>query len=225
MKKAFTLIELVFVLVVIGVLAAVIIPSTKTNPLQEAAIQLASHIRYTQHLAMSDDTYDKNDDEWYKARWKLVFSSSDFTGGDDVWAYTIFSDKPTYGGDATIKEIAKNPLNPYNEDSESGQVMSGGYGNGKLDYTDSEFRGMKKLNIGTTYGINSVALSGGGSYSRISFDYLGRPITGDNSSMTGPYKAGTQRLVDEDCNIVIGDAQGSIKLVVRAETGYVDIEF
>lgn len=68
MRKAFTMIELVFVIVVIGILAAVIIPNTRTNPLQEAAIQLLSHIKYTQHLAMTDDTYDENDPNWYKKR-------------------------------------------------------------------------------------------------------------------------------------------------------------
>ncbi|MDQ7060006.1 MAG: type II secretion system protein [Sulfurimonas sp.] len=66
MKKAFTMIELIFVLVVVGILAAVILPRTKTNPLQEAAIQLLSHIRYTQHLALVDDVYDANDANWYK---------------------------------------------------------------------------------------------------------------------------------------------------------------
>ncbi|MBA1433268.1 MAG: prepilin-type N-terminal cleavage/methylation domain-containing protein [Epsilonproteobacteria bacterium] len=37
MKKAFTMLELVFVIVVIGILAALILPRTKTNPVQAAA--------------------------------------------------------------------------------------------------------------------------------------------------------------------------------------------
>ena len=49
MINAFTLIELVFVIVVVGVLAAAIIPRIQTNPVKEAAIQLLSHIRNTQH--------------------------------------------------------------------------------------------------------------------------------------------------------------------------------
>ena len=61
MKKAFTMLELVFVIVVAGIIAAVVIPNTKTNPAQEAAIQLLSHIRYTQHLAMVDDKYDSTE--------------------------------------------------------------------------------------------------------------------------------------------------------------------
>ena len=78
MKKAFTMLELVFVIVVIGILAAVIIPNTRTNPVQEGAIQLLSHIRYTQHLAMMDDRYGANA-TWFKDRWQIRFTSSSYS--------------------------------------------------------------------------------------------------------------------------------------------------
>ena len=78
MKRAFTLLELVFVIVVVGVLAAVIIPSTKTNPVREAAIQLVSHIRYTQHLAMVDDKFDATNNNWYKNRWQIHFTGNEY---------------------------------------------------------------------------------------------------------------------------------------------------
>ncbi|MGD9717776.1 MAG: type II secretion system protein, partial [Sulfurimonadaceae bacterium] len=51
MKKAFTMLELVFVIVVIGILAAVIIPRMDRDNASEAAIELQSQIRYAQHLA------------------------------------------------------------------------------------------------------------------------------------------------------------------------------
>ncbi len=73
MRKAFTLLELVFVIVVVGILAAVIIPSTRTNPVREAAIQLVSHIRYAQHLAMVDDKFNISDPTWYENRWRISF--------------------------------------------------------------------------------------------------------------------------------------------------------
>ena len=83
MKKAFTMLELVFVIVVIGILAAAIIPSTRTNPAQEAAIQLLSHIRYTQHLAMVNDKYDATNANWFQNRWQIRFNGN---------AYSIVSD-------------------------------------------------------------------------------------------------------------------------------------
>ena len=96
MKKAFTLLELVFVIVVVGILAAVIIPSTRTNPVREAAIDLVSKIRYAQHLAMVDDKFDVGDANWMRNRWQIVFT-------DTNTKYSIVSDNNTV--------YAKDPLN------------------------------------------------------------------------------------------------------------------
>jgi prepilin-type N-terminal cleavage/methylation domain-containing protein len=79
MKKAFTMLELIFVLVVIGVLAASIIPRTKTNPVKEASVDLLSKIRYTQHLALVDDKYDSNTAQWYKNRWQIAFVNNTYS--------------------------------------------------------------------------------------------------------------------------------------------------
>jgi len=78
MKKAFTMLELIFVIVVIGILAAVIIPNTKSNPADEAAIKLLSEIRYTQHLALIDEKFNSNN-TWYKNRWQITFSGNQYS--------------------------------------------------------------------------------------------------------------------------------------------------
>ena len=209
--------ELVFVIVVIGVLSASIIPNTRTNPLQEAAHQLISHIRYTQHLAMVNDKYNRLDKEWYKGRWQLIFYKGD--NSNNLPAYTIFSDKSTYSGDPSISEIAKNPQN-------NNTLMSGGYsGSNSLDVMHSSFIGNKKMNLGLTYAILSYKLDGGCSGARISFDYQGRPIKGDQSTMTGAYSALTQRLITSNCNITIGTTDSNITITVAPETGYAHIVF
>lgn len=231
MKKAFTMLELVFVIVVIGILAATIIPNTKRNPLQEAAVQLASHLRYTQHLAMIDDKYNGNNDTWYKDRWQMIFASSTYTGGSDVWAYTIFSDtagsSTTTRGDVDVLEVALNPEN-------SNQLMTGGFSStSELYYGNSNFKGMKSLNIGNKYGIigsDAVKFSNScdgsnGSSKRIAFDHLGRPMQGDHNSMTGPYNAYRQRLITSLCTITLSDGTESIDINIEPETGYVSIDF
>ena len=94
MKKAFTLLELVFVIVLIGILAATIIPNTKTNPAAEAAIQLQSHIRYAQHLAMMDDKFGSST-SWYKNLWQIAFTGN---------TYSIIANNNTlYAKDALTK--------------------------------------------------------------------------------------------------------------------------
>ncbi|MBA3025192.1 MAG: type II secretion system protein [Sulfurimonas sp.] len=227
MKKAFTMLELVFVIVVVAILAAVIIPNTRTNPVQEAGIQVLSHIRYTQHLAMLDDRYNTNRIHsitgkviWHRERWQIVFGQN--INSNNRMAYTIFSDTSGNStGDANELEIAINPENPN-------ERMTGGHtGANALDINHNSFVGMNKLNIGNSYNITSVNFAGGCPVngSRLSFDYLGRPMHGDQSTMTGPYTAGTQRLITSSCTITLTDGSETAIITIRPETGYASLSF
>jgi prepilin-type N-terminal cleavage/methylation domain-containing protein len=219
MKKAFTLLELVFVIVVIGILIAIMLPKTKNNFLYEAAIQVQSHIRYTQHLAMMDDKYDSNDSNWFKKRWQIVFTNTDFS--NDKEAYTIFADiLGVSSGNPNEKEIALNPLN-------HNQRMTGGYGNTSpivLDINDKAFVGMKKMNLGESYGVSSVTFSNSCTLNnsrRLAFDHFGRVIKSNLSSNTKPYDSND--LLQKDCNITLSNGSESVVVQVKAETGYVRI--
>lgn len=92
MKKAFSLIELVFVVVVIGILAAVIIPRTDNDATAQAAIELQSHIRYTQHLALVDDQFNSNDTTWFQNRWHLHFTGNSYTIHKNNIHNNVFND-------------------------------------------------------------------------------------------------------------------------------------
>jgi prepilin-type N-terminal cleavage/methylation domain-containing protein len=215
MKKAFTMLELVFVIVVIGILAAVIIPNTRTNPLREAAIQLVSHIRYTQHLAMVDDKFDANDNTWYKKRWQMKFSK--VGGSDNLWAYAIFSDTNT-DGNPNAAETATNPINMTKK-------LTGGY-SGTIKYDDAD--ASNKLNLGHSYGVTAIDMDGGCDINadgnkRIAFDHLGRLIAGPlhNAGATSAYTGIT--LVQNTCRIVIKDADGNVTIAIEPETGYAHI--
>ena len=98
MKKAFTMLELVMIIVVIGILAAVMLPRLSNKPLHQATMRLLSDLRYTQHLALIDDKLDTTDTSWFKKRWQIHFD------GDK---YSIVSDN-----NATY---AKDPLNSSKE--------------------------------------------------------------------------------------------------------------
>jgi len=102
MRKAFTMLELVFVIVVIGILSMAIIPRVQTNPVREAAIALVSDIRYAQHLSLVDDKFEvTNTTSWYKNRWQIVFVGN---------TYSILSnDGATYAKDP-IKQTDINAI-------------------------------------------------------------------------------------------------------------------
>jgi len=121
MKKAFTMMELIFVLVVIGILAAVVLPNTQTNPVRESAIQLTAAVRYTQHLALVADKYDSTNATWYRNLWQIRFS------GANNNLYTIVSDNNT--------EFAVDPQNSevdiQNVELSGVSITAGGSCNGE----------------------------------------------------------------------------------------------
>jgi len=104
MRKAFTMLELVFVIVVIGILAAAIIPNTRTNAVREAAIDLQSQIRYVQHLSMMDDKFYATNSTWMANRWQIVFSGTN----NNEYSITHFN---INDGVAETPTYAKNPQN------------------------------------------------------------------------------------------------------------------
>ena len=217
MKKAFTLLELVFVIVIIGILSAILAPSIKRDTLQEAADQITSHIRLTQRLALHDNKYDPKDKDWYKKRWQILFSYTKSGGNEKMWTYSVFSDT-NKDANPNSSEVAKNPLN-------SKQYLSGGYG-GAIKYYISKDKinpkVTKSLNLTKKYGIKSIIFSGGCSNSsRISFDYLGRPIWGNLRSFTTKY---SHKLIQKDCYITISNGLESKSIIVTPETGYVYIK-
>ena len=219
MKKAFTMIELVFILVVIGILAAAIIPRMQTHPVHEAAIQLVSHIRYTQHLALIDDKYDASDPNWFKKRWQIAFiSSAQAMGGP---SYTIFSDTSGNStGDANEEEIAFNPAN-------TNQRMTGGHSGDKdLDIRKDNFVGMKKLNLKVSYGLTNLTLSSSckvNGSKRIYFDYVGRPIKGKLGKANGGGNTVSyekNNLIQKICIITLTNDIETVRVKVTPETGY-----
>jgi len=234
MKKSFTMLELIMVIVIIGILAIVIIPRMGSNKLAEAAVQLISHIRYTQHLAMIDDKYDANSPNWYRQKWQIAFSTAHSTR-----SYSIFSDSPslTTGAydsnpsaniDYTKVEVAVNPSNKFK--------YLIGVPNNNFDNSSLE-RISSNLDIGKTYGIVDVKMSDGTSSTvkRILFDHMGRPYRGTGSSTaTHPLNSSVDfvatstiliKLCIEACvganRTVNSDTE--IMIAVEPETGYAHI--
>ena len=81
------MLELVFVIIVVGIIAVTLVPKMQDRPLYQATLDLVSQIRYAQHLALVDDKLDKNDVEWFKKRWQIRFDGN---------KYSIVSDAGTH---------------------------------------------------------------------------------------------------------------------------------
>ncbi len=218
MKKAFTMLELVFVIVVVGIMAYVAVSSFSRNPLREAADQLVSHIRYTQHLAMMDDKFDLNDATWYRKRWQIRFSTA---GG--VQSYAIMSDINSDGNPNAsvggIIEVAKDPLNPI-------QYLIGTPTTSFFNNEKKEFMN-QKLDLTTTYGVTQIAVAGGGTGStadRILFDPVGRPYRGDtNAGNAGVIASSVDRVVTTPITITLRDGTTNVIIAIEPETGYTHI--
>jgi type II secretory pathway pseudopilin PulG len=197
-RFAFTMLELVFVIIVIGILAVLAMPNFRTNPLEQAAEQIASHIRYTQHLAMIDDKYDDNNATWYKSFWRIRFYQN--TG---TYYYTIFSDKDQNGNADTgagKTEVAVDPLTQVR--------MNASYNN-------------KIMNLTSKYGIKTVASSCDTLNIDIFFDHLGRPYV-HSIDVTNPYTA----LITAPCTISLEhQSDGNATITIQPETGHVSVSY
>ncbi len=211
MKRAFTLLEIVLTVIVIGIISSIMVPRLTDTSLHKAAEQIMFHLRYTQHLALTENHFNPDDRYWYKSRWQLYFSYC--RGDNDQCGYTVFSDRLNdHRGNPDPPEIAINPLNPS-------QFLTGGSpGNKLIHYDDKE--ATKSMNLGRTYGIKKVSVKNCGRAKRIAFDYIGRPIVGNMRTMKSVYQK--KRLLDKKCMItLIKDKSEKATIVIEPESGYV----
>ncbi len=225
MKKAFTMLELVFVIVVLGILSYMVASSFQRNPLREAADQVVMHIRYTQHLAMMDDRFDPNESNWYLGRWQIVFANN--SGSDNQWAYTIFSDwKGGHDGNPNpATSTAKSEL-AYNPQDGTKYLTGGTSGTNLVHYGDAE--ATKALNLGHAYGITNIIISGGNTgstASRIIFDEIGRPYRGNTNSGTSTViNSLVDRIATTPITVTLISNDQNMTIAIEPETGYTHIQ-
>lgn len=231
MKKAFTLIELVFVMVVLGILTFALWPKKQPTQALEAARQIVAHIRYTQHLALNDDKFATHTDtdgtgnniaiDWYKRLWRITFSNPEVVppgcrnGG---WRYAVYqnisrglSDRGQPNG---ANEAASNP-------AQAGKVLSACYSGLSTNTSD-------ELNLGQTYKIDRIDFGEFATDSRIRgiiFDELGRAYP--NGQWTTPYDNGRSFSQGRGSygRIKLSAKDGSTaNILVFGETGYACVE-
>jgi len=214
-RSAFTMLELIMVIVVLGILAALAMPRIQRDIRQEAADNILSAIRYTQHLALTDNVKGNDGgrvakfrDMWHRSFWRIGFQKC----SDDGMFYYIGSDTDRE------KNIDRNEeaLDPANGLRLNGQNTAA---------CEQTIQRGSSPNIFITkkYGISdgNIIYSGGCSANaqHIAFDYLGRPHTGITASVKPDYST----VLQQDCTLTFqfdDPAYASFMITIEKETGY-----
>ena len=206
-SSAFTMLELVFVIVALGIIAAVAIPRIDRDLTQEAADTVLSNIRYTQHLALVDYRHDFTDPKWQRAFWQIRFESCADSSGLFL---SIGSDKG-YGGDIDKSEAATDPANGLPMFWKNTDACTHGG-----DATVSE-----NIFLTKKFGVKSVTGTGGcAGISHIGFDHMGRPHTGFKNSSAPNYST----YMRQACTFTFTMSSGeTFAVTIQPESGYVTI--
>jgi type II secretory pathway pseudopilin PulG len=189
------MIELVFVIVVLGILASLAMGRMERDLTQEASSTVLSNIRLAQQKALTDNKHTSaNLANWQRAYWKFEFDcTSDCT-------YRVGSDIDLSG---TI-EKTESAIDPVD-----GKYI---FNDGSVD---NEFS--TKVLIQKEFGINSIKASGGceGSNS-VAFDYLGRPHINIDTATNN-----FSNIMNTDCNLTFGMmSSDSFIITIESETGH-----
>ena len=205
-RPAVTMIELVFVIIVLGILASMALPRLNADKTQEAADNILSDIRYTQHLALMDDKHNYHDPKWQKSFWRIGFESCASTTG----MFEYIGTDMNYAGDINNDEAATDPANNKKMNWVNTATCSIG---GDSSTSDRIF-------ITHKYGITSVVWSENCRTAQyIGFDHLGRThqgfagIAGD----TPNYSTYLTSLCTITFNMSNGD---NFAINIEPETGY-----
>ncbi len=211
-KPAFTMIELVMVIVVLGILAAMALPRMERDLRQEAGDNILSAIRYTQHMALMDDVTDPRNSDWQKSFWRFGVRTCLNAEGDVF--YYVGSDE-NRGGNIDDVEAAVDPL--------SGKIMLGAAGTTCASGVNND--ASSNIFITKKYGIQNTNMfinCGGGDADAaryIGFDHLGRPHTGFSGSSTPDYSS----ILTADCNLRFQFADTDIDdllITIEKQTGH-----
>ena len=213
-KPAFTMIELVFAIVVLGILAAMALPRLERDTRQEAGDNILSAIRYTQHLALMDnkvDTYSGANVNWQRAFWQIRFENN---GGG--WQYIIASNNNYDANLNKATEAAQDPVNGKFIYASGADPASDESPNGFL----SKKYGVNNVDFSACNGQTGAAGSPGVNVRHIAFDYLGRlhrGVFGATNDM--------RTLMHADCTIKFEFEDGSddLLILIRKDTGYANI--
>ncbi len=232
-KKALTTIELIFIVILIGIMSAVATSYFRDDKLALAAYQVLEHIRYTQHLALSEHKFDPKDVEfkstpgylasregmYYRGWWQIRFQSiAPTNAANGLIGYSIYSDFDRQGG-IDVTNVVNPAINPLDNKwfrlyDNCPNCSEDVFLDKKYDITNITFSATCQDN-----GFRAAALASTAGV--IVFDEKGRPYYGiANNAQNNPY----QFLLTANCIITLTGAGGKVaEITIYPETGYAEI--
>jgi hypothetical protein len=203
MKKTFTLIELIFTLVILSIIISLSIPKVQKTNLNLASKRIILYLKHTRYLAFVDNKYKNDDNMWYRERWTLKFKKcSSRIGG---LYFIVFSDI-NHKGSPNKNECAKDPI-----------TSKWLYSNWDCDASANE---SKYILLTKEYGIQKVEIScnSTNTIGSISFGHNGEVYSrlGTKPNQKEKYKLTKTcyiKLYDEDSNFV--------NIAIEPHTGFI----
>lgn len=212
-QKAFSMIELVFVIVVMGILASLAMPRMDRDLRQEAIDSVMADIRLAQRMAVSDHRHDVDNSGWQKSYWQWRVEKCD--NGN---LYYIVGSDNNYNNSITQAESAIDPYNQKYLFASSGDYC----------VTDeASSANSDRVLLTKKFGISSATMNDKCTSSHIAFDELGRLHINIHTYTVNDYK-NLQKT--DDCEITFTFDNGLIDdtdpftLVVEAITGRVSLK-
>ena len=206
------MIELVFVIVVLGILSSVAMGRMERDLRQEAATSVLSHIRLAQRLAISDNKHRvDNDSTWQTAYWRFEYEKCDGVGVDR-YIYRVGADSDLSGGINKIESAVDPVTGKY--------IWADGACN---SFDDLESDESKDVYLYGRFGVEHIghsSSSGSCTSQNIGFDFLGRPHAGVKTYRTNNTSR-FQKIMTKDCILTFSLSNGEeFKIKIEAETGY-----
>ncbi len=233
MKKAFTTIEVIVVIVIIGILSAIALTNQQNNNMALAAHQVLNHIRYTQHLAISQHKFDPKDivfmktpgnsaankGKYYRGWWQIRFQViSPTNAANGLIGYSVYSDFDRQGG-IDVKNVLNPAINP--SDGRWLRLFDDCSGCSDDVFLDRKYQITNITFSDNCQDVGFRASSLQSTVGTIVFDEKGIPYFGiANNNQNNPY----QYKLTTTCNITLtGSGGGTATIAVEPETGYAKI--
>ncbi|SFV71367.1 N-terminal methylation [hydrothermal vent metagenome] len=176
---------------------------------QNAADSILTHIRYTQHLALTDNKHLFDNPKWQQRFWRIVFSTC--SGGKQYFMIGSDDDMTSStNASFTKEEAATDPSTgkPYFW-TNSANCDTGGDGTVSKD-----------IFLTKKFGITAITASGGCTAKHIGFDNTGRPHSGFTSSTSPNYA----NIITSVCTFTFTLSDNdTFAITIQPETGYAQI--